>query len=575
MSERIVILPLEYDKDHLQFLSQSIQDMLMRELGLSKKYTVISKQSSRLAAQESINVSDVGAQLNVKGVIKGIISEEANGILVNLRYHRLDSDDVEEVSVSASKDGIFKLGENCLKATLELLHIKDDQGTSKAVSRLSHPELYQKFLLGNHHFNRWTEENVSEAILLFKEVIQREPNFAPAYLKLAKCYIFQAGRGFENPDTVYPLARKAIEKALIIQPGSGEALIDKNLIDFFYDLDWRNIYSSIEEGLANYVDASEAYQQLSFFWYGLKEYDAALDALYSALEYDPLSTGILNMIGDVQLSAHRLDDSERTFKSILKMVPNDSASLENLLYIYSLKGEEKTAYRYLRMLEKALPDPLSYVPRMGYFYGKFGYQEEAESYLNYFEQLEKKEPNRVHYNYKAHVYAGRGDWEKVIDLIEKAWKSRTGILYILTDPQLAPVRKWKRYQLMVSQIWLPDSIENVDYITLKTDIKETVRVNLKTLLFVKAEDNYSKLYFFQNFRLEEKLVRATLKTVEQQLPNCFIRVHRTFILNVTHPFQVFGNSKTRHITQTQHDIEIPISRSFDLSILPADPESDH
>jgi len=568
MIQRLAILPFVVDTEKLQFLSESIQDLLMRKLGISQKFMVISKQSTALAFEQSNDIYKIGKQLDAIRLIEGEI-KEAEHIVVDLVYHHLDKKVKEEMTVSVSKNDIFKLGETCLETMLELLWPKDTTKKDSAVSKLQNPALHQKFMLGNYHYNRWTQENVVEAISLFKEVIENEPNFAPAYLKLAKCYIFQAGRGLETPNTVYPLARQAIQKVLDISPNSGEAIIDKNLIDFFYDLDWRNIYSSIEIGLENYVDASEAYQQLSFFWYGLKEYDAALDALYSALEYDPLATGLLNMIGDVQLSAKRYDDSEKTFLSILKMVPNDSASLENLMYIASLQGNEATALRYLRKLQKTLPTVESYAPRMGFFYGKFGYVQEAEQYLAYFKQLEKEETNRVLHNYKAQVYAGQGDWENVMDYIEQGWKARTGILYILTDPQLEPIRKWKRYQMMIGQVWLPEKVADVDYVSLRTDIKETVRVNLKALLFARAEDNYTRLYFFQNFRLEEKLLRATLKTIEAQLPENFVRVHRTFIINGSQPYEVYGNSKTRYITQSQHNIEIPISRSFDVTAIKA------
>ena len=566
MTKRIAIIPFEQNTDQLSFLSQSIQDMLIRELALSQKYVVISKQSIRVAADKSDDNTEIGKQLNVNRLLKGNIIED-NGLSVHIYYHRLDLNETEHTEIKVAKENIFTLGDRCLSAVLKLLRIKDEKYSPVAIPKLTNPELYQKFLLGNYHFNRWTQENVAEAIALFKQVIEKEPNFAPAYLRLAKCYIFQAGRGHEAPDSVYPKARKIIDKALELNPNSGEALIDKNLIDFFYDLDWRNIYTSIEEGLEKYVDASEAYQQLSFFWYGLKEYDAALDALYSALEFDPLSTGVLNMIGDVQLSAKRYDDSERTFQSILKMVPNDPASLENLLYIASLRGNEQLASKYLRKLQRVLTNDTPFVPRMGYFYGKFRHDREAQEFIAHFEAMEKQYPNRVLHNYKAQVYSGIGDWERVMNFIEQGWKARTGILFILTDPQLEPLHKWKRYQLMISQVWLPEKIEDIDYISLNTDIKETVRVNLKALLFIKAEDNYTRLYFFQNFRLEQKLLRATLKKIALQLPNNFVRVHRTYIINSTHDYEVFGNSKTRYITQPQHDIEIPVSRSFDPAIL--------
>ncbi|MEO0573057.1 MAG: LytTR family transcriptional regulator DNA-binding domain-containing protein [Bacteroidota bacterium] len=568
MPKRIAILSFKTESIRLHYLMESIQDLLILELGRSSKYIVISKESVQVATTSEFNISNVANQLNASRILHGEVVEKEE-IEVLLYYYRLNSRGLErfESKVMVHKSNTFQLGEKCLTAVKSFLNIHSIGDKPMGVQKLQHPELYQKFMLGNYHFNRWTQENVAEAIAMYREVIQNESGFAPAYLKLAKCYIFQAGRGFEIPKKVYPKARRAVEKALEINPNSGEAIINKNLVDFFYDLDWRTIYDSIEKGLENHVDASEAYQQLSFFWYGLQEYDAALDALFSALEYDPLSTGILNMIGDVQLSAKHFDESEKTFLAILKMFPNDFAALENLLYIAALQDNKNKCFRYLNKLQKLLPGDEKYVPRMAYAYGRFGMMEEAQEYLDYYEKLEKEQPSRVLHNFKAQVHAGLKDWDKALYYAEKGWNARTGILFILTDPQFEPIRRWERYQRLLAQIKFPKKIEDVNYFTLKTDTQETLRANLNALLFIRAEDNYSRLFFFQHFRIEEKLVRATLKTIQSQLPESFLRVHKTFLINSKLPFEVHGNSKTRYINQPQHDFKITVSRSFDITTL--------
>ncbi|GGI58437.1 LytTR family DNA-binding domain-containing protein [Winogradskyella haliclonae] len=567
MTRRLAILKLQTKSTNIKFLVPIIQEVLISNISAEASFVVISKDSTNTSTEVSSDLKTIGKQLNTNYLITGGLSEKNSLIIVTLKYNDLKKDKERQVSFEVDKNDLFKLGELSLTHLKKMLNISNDDISIKVNAKIKNPEIHQLYVLGNYHFNRWTQGNVKLAVEYYEKVIHAEPDFAPAYLKLSKCLVYQAGRGYELPKNVYPQAREWVEKALEINPNSGEAIIDKNLIDFFYELDWTNIYNSIEKGLENYVDASEAYQQLSFFWYGLKEYDASLDALYSALEFDPISTSILNMIGDVQLSAKRYEDSEKTFLSILKMIPNDNSSLENLMYISALQDNERKAISYYNKLKKALPSSIEFTPRMGYFYGKFGMVKEAESYLKHFRDLSKKEPNRVHHNYYAQVYSGRNDWEKTMNHIERGWKARSGILFILTDPQLAPLYKWKRYQQLVSEIKLPQGVENNNYITLRTDIKETFRINLNTLLFLKAEDNYTRLYFFQNFRLEQKLVRATLKTVTPQLPEHFSRIHKSYILNMHQPFQLFGNAKTRYITQNQHDIEIPVSRSFDVSSL--------
>ncbi|RNC85083.1 MAG: hypothetical protein ED556_10985 [Winogradskyella sp.] len=565
MIKRLAILPFKTTSTNIQFLTPIIQEVLISNISTEATYTVISKDSTNISVQDNASLKSIGKQLNVNYLVTGDLIEMKTFIEVSLNYYNLKKDERQNIRFEVDKTNLFQLGELSLVHLKKMLHISGSTTKTTSEAKIQNPEIHQLFVLGNYHFNRWTQGNVKLAIDYYKRVIKSEPDFAPAYLKLAKCLVFQAGRGYELPKTVYPQAREYIQKALDINPNSGEAIIDRNLIDFFYELDWTNIYNSIAKGLENYVDASEAYQQLSFFWYGLKEYDASIDALYSALEFDPISTSILNMIGDVQLSAKRYEDSEKTFLSILKMIPNDNSSLENLMYISALKGNARKAMSYLNKLKKVLPEEIEYIPRMGYVFGKLGMDEEAESYLNHFKTLSQNEPNRVHHNYFAQVYAGRGDWEQTMNHIERGWKARSGILFILTDPQLAPLYKWKRYQQLVAEIKLPKGVEDNNYITLKTDIKETLRININALLFVKAEDNYARLYLFQNFRVEERLVRATLKTVAAQLPEHFSRVHRTYMINMNQPFSVYGNAKTRYITQKQHDMEIPVSRSFDIS----------
>ena len=95
MTQRLAILPFVVDSDKLQFLSESIQDLLMRELGISQKYMVISKQSTALASEQSDDIQKIGKQLDAIRLIEGEIKETEN-IVVDLSYHRLDKKEKED-----------------------------------------------------------------------------------------------------------------------------------------------------------------------------------------------------------------------------------------------------------------------------------------------------------------------------------------------------------------------------------------------------------------------------------------------------------------------------------------------
>ena len=58
-----------------------------------------------------------------------------------------------------------------------------------------------------------------------------------------------------------------------------------------------------------------------------------------------------------------------------------------------------------------------------------------------------------------------------------------------------------------------------------------VKVLLSDILYLESERNYSKI-FTKN---QEYLLSVTLKKLEDKLPaNVFMRIHRSFIINVNH-----------------------------------------
>ena len=141
MSLRIAIAPLTIVGDQLQLIAESVQDLLLREVGLSQNFTVISKQSTELAFQRSDDIYEIGHQLDILGIIQGSISEK-NGYQVILTYSRLDKKETKEKVFLLAKNDIFKLGESCLKAVLEFLQLKESSQHSKPVAKLMNPKLH-------------------------------------------------------------------------------------------------------------------------------------------------------------------------------------------------------------------------------------------------------------------------------------------------------------------------------------------------------------------------------------------------------------------------------------------------
>jgi len=80
-----------------------------------------------------------------------------------------------------------------------------------------------------------------------------------------------------------------------------------------------------------------------------------------------------------------------------------------------------------------------------------------------------------------------------------------------------------------------------------------VKVKVETILFAKADDNYTRLFTTE----KSYLLSFTLKKIVDKLPkNTFIRIHRSFIININ----FIDRIKDAYVYIAKH--KLPIGRSY-------------
>ncbi len=103
---------------------------------------------------------------------------------------------------------------------------------------------------------------------------------------------------------------------------------------------------------------------------------------------------------------------------------------------------------------------------------------------------------------------------------------------------------------------------------IKTDTKEELLINLNELVFIEAQENYSRVVWTEGDQVKEKLLRVTLKNIEGQIAdNNIVRCHRSFIINTKVEFTILGNSNGYRLESELISDTIPISRSLGKEIV--------
>jgi len=90
------------------------------------------------------------------------------------------------------------------------------------------------------------------------------------------------------------------------------------------------------------------------------------------------------------------------------------------------------------------------------------------------------------------------------------------------------------------------------------DHEKMIKINIKDIYYIQADRNYSRI-FSKN---KENLLVMTLKEIDDKLPDeHFLRIHRSYIVNLSHVDEVAGT----HLVVNRK--AIPISKSLRTNLL--------
>ncbi len=98
--------------------------------------------------------------------------------------------------------------------------------------------------------------------------------------------------------------------------------------------------------------------------------------------------------------------------------------------------------------------------------------------------------------------------------------------------------------------------DSSDFVFIKSD-KEYFQVKKSEIHYIKADDDFSRVYCQEKMYLD----RRTLKNWSEELPDGFIRIHRSYIINRNYVSKIAGN----RVFLDQ--LQLPIGRSYREMVL--------
>ena len=347
--DSIVVLPLEnlsHDPEQ-EYFADGMTEALITDLAKIRVLRVISRTSVMRYKRTKKPLPDIAKELNVNGIVEGTVQRSGDRVRVtaNLLHAPTDHHVWAQTYERDLRDVLALQGE-IAKAIAEEVktQLTLQEQIRLTTTRPVNPEAYEAYLKGRHHAtSAFTLESQLKGIKYFREAIEKDPGFAPAYAAMARCYANLAG-------WEYPPAREAWQKALDMA-GKALQLDDKLAVvytvyaekKYFADWDWSG-------GLKEFRRAREmdpGYPDV-IYHYGvgleiLGRFDQAIPEFRRAVQLDPLSHSANYFLAEALFNAHQDERAIAQYQEMLDLGPNDAIANMGLGSVYEALGRNDEA----------------------------------------------------------------------------------------------------------------------------------------------------------------------------------------------------------------------------------------
>ena len=454
---RIVVLPLVNisadSKD--EFFADGMTEELIGTLSRIRSLKVVARTSAMRYKGEKKTVGEIGRELNVGTILEGSVRKVDNKVRINIELVDAKS---EEQLWSSKYDreilDVFSLQSEIAEKVARTLEVRLGKEESFAIGRrqTSDAGAYTLYLRGRYFWNTRMEEGLNRAIKLFEESIARDPSYALAYVGLGDCYSMLGLYGHRRPNTVYPIARDNIQKALDLDENLAEAHASMGEVLMQFYQDWPRAGEEIRRALDLNPNYATAQLWLSTFNVAQGLIEEALEAGRKAEELDPLSMIILTELGKTLYYAGRNEEAINQYKKSLEIDTGFAIAHKGLAEVYAFTSRFEEALTEIQTAISLSKGSVFILDDLGYIYGLRGMRKEAEKVLDDLERLSTE--TYVPPFGRAVIYAGLGDNDKAMEWLLKTYEERSFLTWLKVDPAFKNLRNDTRFIQLLKKIGL-------------------------------------------------------------------------------------------------------------------------
>jgi eukaryotic-like serine/threonine-protein kinase len=456
----IAVLPFvnASNDPNTEYLSDGLTEGLINSLSQVPNLAVMSRSSVFHYKGKDVDPQVVAHDLKVDGVVTGRIVQHGDQLIISTELidarnnHNLwgEQYDRKVADVLAVQGEITRAISSRLRERLA-----GDAPKQVSKGGTKDPDAYQLYLKGRYYLEKRTPETLEKARDYFNQAIEKDPNFALAYLGLGEYYDIVPDYSPVKLTDMVPKTRAAAEKALAIDDSlaGGHALLADTHSSLW---EWSEADREFKRALD--LDPNSAHTHHLYWLYlsNLGRHEEALTEIKNAVRLDPLNLKDNDNLGQEYASVGQYDLALEQFKKVIEMDPSFASVHSDMAGMYLDTGKYDLWLQELKATADLSHEPeyAAIAEAVGKVYSRSGLQPALREWAEQEKELSKRryeDPALIGY-----IYARAGNRDEAFAWLEKAFKEKSEAMEYIKNSHMADsLHSDPRYADLLKRMGMP------------------------------------------------------------------------------------------------------------------------
>ncbi len=313
-------------------------------------------------------------------------------------------------------------------------------------------EAYQFYLQGLFFLNQFSPDTAVRAAEYLEHAVKLDPQYAFAWAALSKAGTIQIGyantkQGFEQGTA---LARRAVDRALALQPDLAAAQLAKMRVQIWGDYNWKGGRESLRRASQAAPEEASIIAAAAELAYQLGQMENAVDFGREAVARDPVNTEVRGIFAFALLRLGRYAEAEAQFRRVIELNPKALWGHGGLAQLFLRQARFDEA---MREADREDVEWTRYTVQSMALWS-LGKQAESDAVLA---KLTTGYADVSAYQI-AQAYAYRGQNDLAFQWLERAYRQRdSGISFLRAELTLENLHNDARWPVFLAKVGLADS----------------------------------------------------------------------------------------------------------------------